>query len=423
MKRTIIICIQLAVLNVCAMAQTFSTPNIDGWNLRYQIIDSISVQLLDKIDPVSQENYADISCDTLYIPEYVNWEGKSYSVKRIHPDALRGCRHIQFVFLPNNITAISSSDPLRDGDKMLIWSSLIEGFIVNDNHPTLKTKDGIIYNKDMSQLLLYPSNKKDSVFIMPESVETITSFSMLALYNLRYLETSLNLVTIEPIAIDAYIDTVIFKDNLRELQVEGLIMNPSIKKIVFGNKVEKILSSIFVYGPRTVEIRTYIPPTVNFHPSSVSPDIDEYSSQCILYVPRKSLHLYQQAEGWNEFGTILPIEPPIVTGMDTASVSWVQNFSATGYVWTLYTDEAKTQRYMSLTFDANGHLTHIDINSGHIPARMTESRMVTQNKKNALRNTTRSPSPVCHRIPDTITPANLSLVMRSLMKRPVPLKH
>jgi sugar/nucleoside kinase (ribokinase family) len=51
-------------------------------------------------------------------------------------------------------------------------------------------------------------------------------------------------------------------------------------------------------------------------------------------------------------------------------VSWVQNFSATGYVWTLYTDEAKTQRFMSLAFDANGHLTHIDLNSGHMPARM-----------------------------------------------------
>ena len=59
-----------------------------------------------------------------------------------------------------------------------------------------------------------------------------------------------------------------------------------------------------------------------------------------------------------------------MTGVDTASVSWVQNFSATGYVWTLYTDEAKTQRFMSLTFDANGHLTHIDINSSHMPERM-----------------------------------------------------
>ena len=89
-----------------------------------------------------------------------------------------------------------------------------------------------------------------------------------------------------------------------------------------------------------------------------------------LYVPRQSLLAYQQHPEWGKCQHILPIEPPIVTGVDTAEVSWAQNFSATGYMWTLYTDEAKTQRFMSLTFDANGHLTHIDINSGHLPARM-----------------------------------------------------
>ena len=89
-----------------------------------------------------------------------------------------------------------------------------------------------------------------------------------------------------------------------------------------------------------------------------------------LFVPRKSLNLYKTDSLWGQIQHIFPIEPPIVTGVDTASVSWVQNFSATGYVWTLYLDEAKTQRFMSLTFDSDGHLTHIDINSGHMPARM-----------------------------------------------------
>lgn len=51
-------------------------------------------------------------------------------------------------------------------------------------------------------------------------------------------------------------------------------------------------------------------------------------------------------------------------------MSWVQNFSATGYVWTLYLDEEHTQRYMTLTFDANGHLTGIDLAGNHAPARM-----------------------------------------------------
>ncbi|MDY6406205.1 MAG: hypothetical protein SPK97_03615, partial [Bacteroidales bacterium] len=118
-----------------------------------------------------------------------------------------------------------------------------------------------------------------------------------------------------------------------------------------------------------ITCHTLFPPAVQLpaHTAEVNIISNHYIH---LYVPRKSLHLYQQAAGWKDCASILPIEPPIVTGVDTASVSWVQNFSATGYVWTLYTDEARTQRFMSLTFDANGHLTHIDLNSGHMPARM-----------------------------------------------------
>ena len=92
-----------------------------------------------------------------------------------------------------------------------------------------------------------------------------------------------------------------------------------------------------------------------------------------IHVPAESLDAYRQAVGWNQFPNILPIEPPIVTGLDNVHVSWVQNFSATGYVWTLYLDEAHTQRYMTLTFDANGHLISIDIaNNNNAPAKLIQ---------------------------------------------------
>jgi hypothetical protein len=56
-----------------------------------------------------------------------------------------------------------------------------------------------------------------------------------------------------------------------------------------------------------------------------------------------------------------------VSGVNEAEVSWVQNFSATGYVWTLYLDEAQTQPYLQLTFDKDGHLTNIDLNRPNAP--------------------------------------------------------
>ena len=156
---------------------------------------------------------------------------------------------------------------------------------------------------------------------------------------------------------------IILKDSIRSLD-NMCIGGENLSNVIIGKELVEIDANSIQYYNQPINLYLYAlnPPQI----INGSPNANNY----IVHVPSKSISAYQQAEGWKEFGTILPIEPPIVTGVDTASVSWVQNFSATGYVWTLYTDEAKTQRFMSLTFDANGHLTHIDINSGHMPERM-----------------------------------------------------
>ena len=165
------------------------------------------------------------------------------------------------------------------------------------------------------------------------------------------------------------IETLIIKDSVSYIDMYGIDCW-GLKYLTLGKGVDTICSH-FVESDSILNLycRSITPPI--WKQDKRKDFLSDYLiNTAIVHVPRSSLHLYQQAEGWKEFTTILPIEPPIVTGVDTASVSWVQNFSATGYMWTLYTDEAKTQRFMSLTFDANGHLMNIDINSGHMPARM-----------------------------------------------------
>ena len=118
--------------------------------------------------------------------------------------------------------------------------------------------------------------------------------------------------------------------------------------------------------------RAWIHDCIQFHPcgrQKMAAELRKKISDSRLIA--ESLDAYRQAVGWNQFPNILPIEPPIVTGLDNVQVSWVQNFSATGYVWTLYLDKAHTQRYMTLTFDANGHLISIDIaNNNNAPAKL-----------------------------------------------------
>ncbi|MBQ7192695.1 MAG: hypothetical protein IJS00_07515 [Paludibacteraceae bacterium] len=81
-----------------------------------------------------------------------------------------------------------------------------------------------------------------------------------------------------------------------------------------------------------------------------------------LFVPRKSIGLYRQARGWNSFFAIEPIEPPIVAGLNDATITWVTNANVSYYTLTLYLDESKTIRLLTLTFDNRGYLQNMDIN-------------------------------------------------------------
>lgn len=135
--------------------------------------------------------------------------------------------------------------------------------------------------------------------------------------------------------------------------------SPSLTHLTLGNGV-KYVDQNFVSSDSVMQMycRATVPPTIR-NPHLFLQEVDANS---LLYVPRKSIALYRQTEGWNKF-TILPIEPPIVAGVDEMTVSWVQNFSATGYVWTLYSDESNTDMVMSLTFNEKGYLTDIVLGS------------------------------------------------------------
>ena len=100
-------------------------------------------------------------------------------------------------------------------------------------------------------------------------------------------------------------------------------------------------------------------------PPAIAYDDEEtiVSASSYLFVPRNSIKSYQTAAVWSICSNILPIEPPVVSTEEGVTISWVQSFSATGYVWYLYKDEAHTQLAMSLAFDKDGRLLEIVLNS------------------------------------------------------------
>lgn len=391
MKAKCLLCVFLS-LAVYSSGTRFSAINSQGIELWYSTLTDSTVMLTGSISDMNTDgdslNYAYITSDTIIVPEIVYNQTKEYKVVQLNPyGVFNFVSSLTTLYLPKTIKligdsmvyselseeyAISAQKYINEiGDFNMIDCSFafanspnLKNIYIDSGNPYYTSVDGVVYTKDFKTLIAYGQGRQEEYFSPLEGCEHI---GRMAIYANRYLvememPNSLKSIGNQSMYSLKEIKRLILKDSVEQVGYRAVFTRKTIQSLHLGKALKSIGGNNSSALPKSQYIYCY---------ASIPPQgAPYYAGNEILYVPRQSLSAYQQAEGWKNFETILPIEPPIVVGVDTASVSWVQNFSATGYVWTLYTDEAKTQRFMSLTFDANGHLTHIDINSGHMPERM-----------------------------------------------------
>ena len=367
-KNRISFLISFVTLWSWAYAYDFKVPNADGYDLCYSISPAGNYVHLSRENDIASLNYKNLQCDTINIPPSVVYNDKAYTVTGIDPYALEG----------TSLKYVTISGDYKNFLLMGLIGSNIEGVIVPANNPFYRSEDGLVYTTSGKTLIYYPYSKKGSYYSLPEGVDTIAKFAFVGAKYLKTFELPLSLKVIEYGAFSAdSLEQIICQDGISELR-DGIFGSvPQLRHVVLGNNVKQAdFGFIGYYRPVTVECRTKLPS------SCTIPTETENLLNSKLLVPRQSVQLYMKADGWNKFGAILPIEPPIVEGVNEATVSWVQNFSATGYVWHLYSDEEHTQSVMTLYFDDRGYLTKLVLgDKPSLPQRMAMAGDESQEKK------------------------------------------
>lgn len=97
----------------------------------------------------------------------------------IEKHAMRLCPTLEYLKIPASVTDIGDERAFDRADRL----SCIE--VCADN-PTFKSIDGVLYNKDATKLIKYPSGKESECFLSPSSVKSIFPF---AFYNSRQLKS------------------------------------------------------------------------------------------------------------------------------------------------------------------------------------------------------------------------------------------
>ena len=241
-------------------------------------------------------NYAEYTVTSLTIPKEVTHGGVTYTVRGIER-------------------------PYR-------WGTTLQSVTVASDNAYLSSQNGVIFTKDKTVLLWYPCGKPATSYTVPASVTKLewNSFREVAALTSVTLPNGLkrigvsvfygctNLTTLNlPSSLEFIgafslqylkVSSMLVPENIKVLNGYFLASCPELTSVVLPSTLTEIYQDSFSYDPKlkTVTCKAATPPVITAgHYVFAGTPI----ASATLRVPAGSKALYQAAEGWKDFGTIV----------------------------------------------------------------------------------------------------------------------
>ena len=208
------------------------------------------------------------------------------------------------------------------------WGTTLQSVTVASDNEFLSSLNGVIFNKDKTVLLWYPTGKPDTSYTVPASVISLEwfSFDEVAALSSVTLPNGLkriadyvfsdcpNLTTLNlPSSLEFIghyslcgikVSSIVVPENIKVLNNSSLAFCPELTSVVLPSTLTQIRWDSFSYDPKlkTVTCKAATPPVITagqgvFKGTPIG--------SATLLVPAGSKALYQAAEGWKDFGTIV----------------------------------------------------------------------------------------------------------------------
>ncbi|MBN2651762.1 MAG: leucine-rich repeat protein [Spirochaetales bacterium] len=132
----------------------------------------------------------------------------------------------------------------------------IVSFEVHPDNPKITSVDGVVFSKDMKSLLLYPRNKLDETYSIPEGVEMITIRAFAYTLSLKNLKAQTSLRYVESYAFcnSKSLMSVEFTDGLKFIGFEAFFGCSNLERVVLGNSLTDIWFGTFGYCSSLKEV-------------------------------------------------------------------------------------------------------------------------------------------------------------------------
>ena len=166
------------------------------------------VELSKKLNKI--ENYMFQDCFKL--KEIIGLE----NIEKIFAYAFSNCLELKEFIVSNQLKKIDS--------RAFYKCINLERIIVSEENEFFKSVDGVLYNKDLTTLVLYPAGKKDETFEILDSVKEINNYAFQS---------------------NSYLKKIVFNDLVTTIPEYCFTECSSLEEVIFNDQITKISQFAF----------------------------------------------------------------------------------------------------------------------------------------------------------------------------------
>ncbi|WP_315324985.1 leucine-rich repeat domain-containing protein, partial [Treponema socranskii] len=230
--------------------------------------------------------------------------------------------------IPKEVTHGGVTYTVTDVEWVSTWGTTLQSVTVASDNEFLSSQNGVIFNKNKTELLWYPCGKPDTSYAVPASVISLerSSFDEVAALSSVTLPNGLkrigdyvfcgcpNLTTLNlPSSLEFIghyslcrikVSSIVVPENIKVLNNSFLVSCPELTSIELPATLTEIKWYAFKgdHKLKTVTCKAANPPVITAGQEVFKNTPIAFAT---LRVPAGSKALYQAAEGWKDFGTIV----------------------------------------------------------------------------------------------------------------------
>lgn len=252
--------------------------------------------------------------------------------------AFQSCDNLKEITLPNSLTdlaeyafygcpleIINIGSQLTSISHNIVKGYNLEAINVSSDNRYLSSQNGILFNKDKSILIRYPSIKKGTEYIIPSSVRTIgyeafssngylksvtVSNSVTSIGEGAFSYTQLESFSL-PSSVTSIPNRMFDSSRITSIELPNTVKsigdeafrNTSLRAITIPASVKTIGVDAF----RGSEIREITCEATDAPVVGANAFYNNYTDNCVVFVPQASINNYKAAEQWREFNNFLAI--------------------------------------------------------------------------------------------------------------------